>query len=57
MNNPYKGRLLFFFGGVRKVQEDNNGKLNPSHFVGPSRDYITLNVPPRAFSNVPLQIW
>ena len=20
-------------------------------------DYITLNVPPRAFSNVPLQIW
>ena len=22
-----------------------------------SSDYITLNVPPRAFSNVPLQIW
>ena len=32
-----KGQLLFFLGGVRKVQEDNNGKLNPSHFVGPSR--------------------
>ena len=24
-----------FFWGVREVQEDNNGKLNPSHFVGP----------------------
>ena len=23
----------------------------------PILDYITLNVPPRAFSNVPLQIW
>ena len=31
-----KGQLLFFLG-VREVQEDNNGKLNPSHFVGPSR--------------------
>ena len=30
-----KGQLLFFWGG--EVQEDDNGKLNPSHFVGPSR--------------------
>lgn len=28
-----------------------------SSWFSPSDDYITLNVPPRAFSNVPLQIW
>ena len=32
-----KVSFCFFWGGGREVQEDNNGKLNPSHFVGPSR--------------------
>ena len=35
--DPKRSASVFFWGGVRKVQEDNNGKLNPSHFVGPSR--------------------
>ena len=30
--------------------------INVGGYIGES-DYITLNVPPRAFSNVPLQIW
>jgi hypothetical protein len=37
---------------------DNGDVINEfcsdSYTIG---DYITLNVPPRAFSNVPLQIW
>ena len=53
-----KGQLLFFLGGVRKVQEDNNGKLNPSHFVGPSRSqghgrpWFSLCYPPEPLQRI-----
>ena len=44
---------FFLGGGEREVQEDNNGKLNPSHFVGPSRSqghgrpWFSLCYPPK----------
>ena len=34
---PKVNFCVFLFLGEGEVQEDNNGKLNPSHFVGPSR--------------------
>ena len=53
-----KGQLLFFLGVVREVQEDNNGKLNPSHFVGPSRSqghgrpWFSLCYPPEPLQRI-----
>ena len=35
----------------------NQAKIFVNEFKPGYYDYITLNVPPRAFSNVPLQIW
>ena len=42
--------------GVYTDASENNVKYTAAS-AGTSVDYITLNVPPRAFSNVPLQIW
>ena len=58
-----------FFVNLKDTLSDTDGTFHsdiPGTFesdmggtfkVLQSVDYITLNVPPRAFSNVPLQIW
>ena len=47
-----------FYKAKQKYRRADEQDAQPGQFVQlASGDYITLNVPPRAFSNVPLQIW
>lgn len=39
------------------MHQPNEELIRRLYSQGDYIDYITLNVPPRAFSNVPLQIW
>ena len=54
----YSWALMRYFDWLRVTGRRLSG-LTPADIVGYKNylDYITLNVPPRAFSNVPLQIW
>ena len=42
------------YGNAIYILSDNWEEISKMSRID---DYITLNVPPRAFSNVPLQIW